>query len=98
MLRKVFFFKKVPTSPTTISVAVGGGSFFVSFVPVTDSAPTMSAVGFNVSRADAAMHVDAGFSDSLPLLADDKYLSMRIFLDNVVAECYWQGGRAPFFF
>ena len=29
----------------------------------------------------------------LPLLADDGHLSLRVFLDNVVAECYWQGGR-----
>ena len=32
-------------------------------------------------------------SDNVPLLADDKELMMRIFLDNVVAECYWQDGR-----
>ena len=47
----------------------------------------MSAVGFK----DPSGKVK--FSDSVPLLADDKELTIRIFLDNVVAECYWQDGR-----
>merc|ERR1712086_812587 len=80
----VEMFFDVPREKTTISIALGAASFFISFVPPTGSGPTMSVVGYKGSK---------NYSDSVPLLSDDSHISMRIFVDNVVAECYWQGGR-----
>ena len=35
-----------PSKATTISVGIGGGAFYLNFVPPSASGPTMSAVGF----------------------------------------------------
>jgi hypothetical protein len=82
-----------PAKATTLSVKIGGGEFYITFVPPSGAGPALSAVGF---KADGSAEADGqaqAYGDSLPLLSDDKELSMRVFLDNVVAECYWQGGR-----
>jgi hypothetical protein len=85
---EVFF--QVPTTTTTLSIAVGGGSFFITVQPPSGAGPTMAAVGFKTVGAGGP---EGGFADTVPLLADDTHIAMRVFLDNVVAECYWQGGR-----
>eukprot|EP00937_MAST-01D_sp_MAST-1D-sp2_P004367 g4367.t1 len=84
----------VPTAATTLSVSLAGGqSFFVDFAPapahVLDSVDAATGAG-------APWTVKVGFggtTDDLPLLPDDKDITLRIFLDGTVAEAYWMGGR-----
>lgn len=73
----------VPTTATKITVDAGAGPFFIDFAPPPAGGddPWMVEVGFG------------GRTDALPLLRDDKELSLRIFLDGSVAEGYWMGGR-----
>ena len=83
----------VPTKATTLSVAIGNGLFFTNFTPPSVTTATSSKVYTWEVSVGFGLLPRIRYFDSLPLLGDDKEITMRIFLDNTVAECYWQGGR-----
>ena len=66
----------VPTAATQLSVMIGGDAFFIAFTPESREA----------SPASDSWKVDVGFGhfkDSLPLLSDDKQITMRFVPDQV---------------
>jgi len=80
----------IPTAATTLSVDIGGNAFYIAFVPALKGAQQWNVdVGYGPSDHGKK----ARYEDSLGLLSDDKELTLRVFLDGSVAECYWQGGR-----
>lgn len=76
----------MPKQNTTLSIAIGGGSVVLNYVPPTGDGKYAAQVGFGK------------FTDTLPLLPEDKQLSLSIFLDGTVGEAYWQGGRVAMTF
>ena len=85
-----------PTVATTITVtfeAKTKSTITIDFVP-PPAAVTSNL--FDKSGAGKPWMVDIGvvkFTDKLPMLPDDKELTLEIFLDNYVAEAYFQNGR-----
>jgi hypothetical protein len=83
-----------------------GAFFFVDFTPATDTTswPRTVRVGAIVNRtAVAAAGSNPHFScnaegvkchnDTLQLTATDTNITLRVFVDNNLAECFWQTNR-----
>jgi hypothetical protein len=65
-----------PTSATTISVAIGGGSLFLDYTPAPAlAAETMSPWTCNVGFSAGGK---SRFSDVVPVLADDNTLKIQV--------------------
>ena len=79
-----------------ISVMGSGGAtgtfFFVDFQPPLPTADVYT-VGVGAAPLTAAV-AGGGTTDTLRLIAgSDKTIAVRVFVDNTVAEAYWQNGR-----
>lgn len=61
----------------------GGTQFFVDYVPPVD--------GETVTKVSVG--AVGGTTDTLKLLASDKTIDMRLFVDNTFTEVYWMDGR-----
>merc|ERR1712232_92016 len=60
-----------------------GPQFFVDFQPPANSESVTTVTVGEVN----------GATDKLKLLASDKTIDMRLFVDNTFTEVYWMGGR-----
>ena len=86
----ITLFFATPTERTALTADVGSGVFFMNFVP----GPGNVTCGYNVSKRIPGTHGKIqGFTDEAPMLGDESYVTMRIFLDGTIGEVYFQEGR-----
>jgi hypothetical protein len=97
---------ELPQHPSRFGVAVmgsGGGSgtyFYVDFKPPTANSTdgsdvytaTVGVTQTNLSNA-SALAGGSSTTDVLRLMASDSTVSIRVFVDNVFAECFFGSGR-----
>ena len=82
-----------PPSATNIEVRLPhGAAVTVNYTLPTTPEESVEGAG-TLPEAWMVQVSLGGFNDSLPLLADDTSLTMRVFLDGFVAEAYFMGGR-----
>ena len=74
---------ELPAAPATIGVTVGDTNCAVDYAPPADAAAAIYHV--NVTCGETV--------DSLPLLARETSLELRVFADWTFVEAYFQGGR-----
>ncbi len=91
----------LPPHAARFGVAVNGqggatGTFFyVDYKPAAAAAAVGSVYTVSVGATELTSAVPAGgTSDTLRLIAGkDDSVTIRVFVDNTVAECFWQDGR-----